>query len=66
MVEISNLDYQDVYIGAFEISSTGYNYIDIQGVSKAATYIGDLTNVQIGGPAANNVSFIENENKGRQ
>ena len=60
-VEISNSAYKDVYIGEFEIASTGYNHIDVQGVSKADTYIGDLSNVLVGGPAANNMSFIKDE-----
>ncbi len=60
-VEVSNAEYEDIYVGEFEITKTGYNYIDVQGVSKAATYVGDLTNVQVGGPAANNISFIEDE-----
>lgn len=60
-IAVSNSDYEDIYIGEFEITSTGYNYIDVQGVSKAGTYVGDLINVQVGGPATNNISFIEDE-----
>ncbi len=60
-VEISNLDYEDIYIGEFEITSKGYNYVDIQGVSKVETHIGDLLNIQVGGPAASNISFIKKE-----
>lgn len=60
-IAISNSDYKDIYIGEFEIATTGYHYIDVQGVSKAATYVGDLINVQVGGPAANNITFIKDE-----
>lgn len=60
-IEVSNSDYQDVYIGEFEIASKGYNYIDIQAVSKTGTRIGDLNSILVGGVAANNMAFIKDE-----
>ena len=60
-VSIKSLNYADVYIGDFNIDSIGYNYIDIQGVSKTKTYIGDLANIQVAGPAVKDISFIKDK-----
>ena len=60
-VEISNTTFSDVYIGDFKITSTGYHYIDVQGVSKEGASIGELANVLVGGPVAKNVSFIKDK-----
>ncbi|MBQ4914581.1 DUF3472 domain-containing protein [Maribacter sp. MMG018] len=60
--EITNTDYADVEIGQFDLESAGYHYIEIQGLEKAATYIGDINNVLLGGSAVTNgVAFVENE-----
>lgn len=60
-VEISNTSYEDIYVGEFSVASTGYNYIDVQGISKSGGYIGNLVNIKVGGSAANNLAFIKDE-----
>lgn len=60
--EITNSDYADVEIGQFDLDASGYHYIEIQGLEKAATYIGDINNILLGGSAvANGAVFVEDE-----
>ncbi|MBT32397.1 MAG: nematoblast specific protein [Thalassobius sp.] len=61
-VEVSNTDYADVEIGAFNLDSDGYHFVEIQGIEKSSTYIGDVTEILIGGSATSgDVHYIENE-----
>lgn len=61
-VTLENSEYKTVEVGVFN-SDSGYNYIEIQGIEKSGTYIGDITDILIGGPAANgNVTFVPTSN----
>ncbi|MCD2422086.1 DUF5077 domain-containing protein [Niabella pedocola] len=40
------------YGGAVDINTPGYVKVDIQALSKTATYIGNMTDLMIGGPAS--------------
>lgn len=53
--------YKIVEAGVFKISEAGYNYVEIQGVTKSGTYIADVSEILIGGKAAptNGVSFVK-------
>ncbi|SNZ00430.1 protein of unknown function [Flagellimonas pacifica] len=61
-IEVSNKDYQTVEIGKFNITASGYHYIEIQGLEKASTYIGDINDLLIGGPAASSITFVPTDN----
>ncbi len=50
-VVLSPTDYGTVEIGKFQVSA-GYVAIEIQGLEKSGTYIGDISDILIGGPAA--------------
>ncbi|WP_104382861.1 DUF3472 domain-containing protein [Sphingobacterium sp. HMA12] len=43
---------KDYYAGSVEIATPGYVKVDLQAVSKTATYIGNMTDILIGGTAA--------------
>ncbi|WOD44133.1 DUF3472 domain-containing protein [Hwangdonia lutea] len=60
-VNISNTEYSDIYIDEFEIGSTGYHFVDVQGISKKGNEIAKLLSVKIGGMATNELSFIKKE-----
>ncbi|MCD2425114.1 DUF5077 domain-containing protein [Niabella pedocola] len=49
---LSGATKKNYYAGAINISSPGYIKVDLKGVSKTKTYIADLTDIMIGGPAA--------------
>jgi len=57
-IKLSNTEYKEIPIGRFKISAKGYHFIEIQGVEKSTIYIGDITDVLIGGKAAENAVFI--------
>ncbi|MCD2425111.1 DUF5077 domain-containing protein [Niabella pedocola] len=40
------------YAGSVNISTPGYVKVDLKGISKTSTYIGNMTDIMIGGPAA--------------
>jgi hypothetical protein len=60
-IDVSNTEYKEIYLGDFELTSKGYHYIEIQGISKTRTFIGDINTIKIGGDAANKVEFIKKE-----
>ncbi|WP_421809094.1 DUF3472 domain-containing protein [Flagellimonas sp.] len=62
-VVISNNEYKAIEIGKFELASSGYHYIEIQGISKSGTYIGDISDILIGGPAVSSITFVPTENQ---
>lgn len=39
------------YVGKFKINNPGYHFIEIQGISKEDTYIGDINGILVGGEA---------------
>ncbi|WP_108870280.1 DUF3472 domain-containing protein [Aquimarina aquimarini] len=61
-VTITNTEYQNIDIGIFNITTAGYNFIEIQGLKKTGRYIGDINEVLIGGTATTKgVSFVPND-----
>lgn len=42
---------KDYYAGAVQITAPGYIKVDLQGISKTSTYIGNMTDILIGGTA---------------
>ncbi|PKV52583.1 uncharacterized protein DUF5077 [Aquimarina sp. MAR_2010_214] len=61
-IVIDNTTYKNVEIGMFDITKSGYNFIEIQGLQKTGEYIGDINKVFIGGPATTSgVSFVPND-----
>lgn len=61
-ITVSNTDYEIVEVGKFNLASSGYHYIEIQGLEKKGNYIGDITEVLIGGSAASSVNFVPTSN----
>ncbi|MCX2679236.1 DUF3472 domain-containing protein [Galbibacter sp. EGI 63066] len=58
----SNENYENIKAGTFSIEEAGYNYIEIQGIEKSATYIGDINEILIDGPALDNgVTFVQDD-----
>lgn len=49
--QIINTAYENVEIGEFHIEKPGYHYIEIQGVKKSSSSVGNVKAVLIGGPA---------------
>ncbi|WP_335966558.1 DUF3472 domain-containing protein [Galbibacter sp. PAP.153] len=61
-VVLDSTDYSLVNVGIFNITTPGYHFIEIQGKSKAGTYIGDINDIQIGGAAtASGVTYVEDD-----
>ena len=48
---------KDYYAGGINITTPGYIKVDIKGVSKSGTYIGDISSLLVGGPAAQNLVY---------
>ncbi|MFV0248330.1 MAG: DUF3472 domain-containing protein, partial [Tenacibaculum sp.] len=61
-IQIANSDYKIVEVGKFKLSSSGYHYIEIQGVEKSGTYIADIQELLLGGEAAASVNYIPTSN----
>ncbi|ETN94889.1 DUF3472 domain-containing protein [Zhouia amylolytica] len=58
----SSPNYKDVAVGTFNLSDAGYQYVEIQGVEKSATYIADVEEVLIDGAAtASGVTYVQDE-----
>lgn len=43
---------KDYYAGSIQISTPGYIKVDLQGISKTSSYIGNMTDILIGGTAS--------------
>ena len=50
-VTLTPTDYNTVDIGSFEVSA-GYNYVELQGLEKTGSQIGDVNDILLGGPAS--------------
>jgi hypothetical protein len=60
--EISSSEFNDIYIGSFEIDEPGYKHLDIQGVSKESLDFADISDVILGGSATQGgVHYINEE-----
>lgn len=51
-VEVSNTEFEDIQVGVFNIDDIGYNYIEIQGITKTRADFGEITQVLLGGSVA--------------
>lgn len=61
-VTLSNTNYKDIEVGTFDITETGYHYIEIECINKSSNYVADINEVLIGGPAtSSDVSFVKDE-----
>ncbi len=60
-IEISSTEYNDIYIGSFEIDEPGYKYFDIKGISKESPDFADISDVVLGGSATENSIHYINE-----
>jgi hypothetical protein len=60
-IDVSNTEYKEIYVGDFEVTSKGYQHIEIQGISKTGSFIGDINTIKIGGDSAEKVEFIKKE-----
>ncbi|WP_339708485.1 DUF3472 domain-containing protein [uncultured Kriegella sp.] len=52
VVEVSNVDYEPVEVGVFDITDTGYHFLELQGLEKTGSSFAEVNEVLIGGPAA--------------
>ncbi|WP_185154395.1 DUF3472 domain-containing protein [Fulvivirga sp. M361] len=61
-ITIQNTEYQVIDVGVFEITNSGYNAIDIQGLQKNGTFIADVNGILVGGPATvGGVAFVPDD-----
>lgn len=51
-VEISNTTLEEISIGTFNVSQSGYQYVELEGISKSGTEFAEITDILIGGEAA--------------
>ncbi|MBC8768601.1 DUF5077 domain-containing protein [Arenibacter sp. BSSL-BM3] len=52
-VEVSNRDIEIVEVGTFKISEPGYHFLELQGLEKTGNTFAEVSEVLIGGQAAN-------------
>lgn len=61
-LEIKSSEFNDIYIGSFEIDEPGYKYLDIQGITKESLDFADISDVILGGSATQGgVHYINEE-----
>jgi hypothetical protein len=61
-IKVSSSSYKIQKVGTFRVSE-GYNYIEIQGLQKSGTYIGDIKELLLGGSAiTDGVDFVPIDN----
>ncbi|WKN44193.1 DUF3472 domain-containing protein [Tunicatimonas pelagia] len=61
-ISVSGEEYTTHYVGTFKIAEPGYHFIEIQGVSKEGTYVGDIDNILIGGEATTGeTTFVKDD-----
>ncbi|MFV9550788.1 DUF3472 domain-containing protein [Algibacter sp. PT7-4] len=61
-VVASSTTFKTEEVGAFTVPA-GYNYVEIQGIEKTATYIADITEILFGGSAvASGINFVPTSN----
>lgn len=62
-VKLSNTSLINVFAGTFNVSSTGYQYVEIQGITKGGNTFAFVSDILIGGAATTNGTvFIKDEN----
>lgn len=60
-IALNNSEMKTLDVGVFNIKA-GYNYVEIEGVEKSGTYIANISEVLIGGPATEGkVYFIKDD-----
>jgi len=50
-VEISNTDFEEISIESFKVSQSGYQYIELEGLSKSGDVFAEISDILIGGEA---------------
>ena len=60
-ITITNTEYDAVRVGTFTIAEPGYHYLDMQGVDKSASTFADVTDILIGGEAAQGKVYFVKE-----
>jgi hypothetical protein len=61
-IKISSSTYKTEEVGTFTVPA-GYNYIEIQGLQKSGTYVGDIKDLLLGGSAiTDGVDFVPTNN----
>ena len=58
---LSNTEYEVIHVGTFNLSSSGYHYIQIQGLEKEADIFGEIKNFKIGGSATSSGVTVVND-----
>jgi hypothetical protein len=51
-IEIGNLEWDTISVGIFTIESSGYHFIEIEGLEKQGEYFADIETILIGGEVA--------------
>lgn len=57
-VSISNMAFEDVYVGQFNIQQIGYHKIILKGISASAATFADISHILIGGEATEKQSYF--------
>ncbi|WP_218597843.1 DUF3472 domain-containing protein [Polaribacter sp. NJDZ03] len=67
-ITLTSTEYTTIDVGSFTVPA-GYNYIEIKGISKSGTYIGDINSLLLGGSAISstlNFNPTTNQHFGRR
>lgn len=60
-ITIANTEYSTVPVGTFNITETGYHYVDMQGLKKSDAAFADVTDILIGGEATQGKVYFVKE-----
>jgi len=60
-ITITNTEYDTVWVGTYTIAEPGYHYLDMQGAAKSASTFADVTDILIGGAAAQGKVYFVKE-----
>ena len=60
-IELSDTDYNDIYVGTFEIDEPGYYYLDLKGISKESLNFAEISDILLGGSSTQGGVIYINE-----
>lgn len=61
-ITVNNRDYENVNVGTFNLTTKGYHFIDLQGVTKSSAIFAYVTDILIGGDVASKkMSYVEGD-----
>ncbi|WP_241507297.1 DUF3472 domain-containing protein [Aquimarina sediminis] len=61
-IAITNTAYKTIEVGIFNIATSGYQPIEIQGLKKTGAHIADISKIHLGGSATDGeISFVPND-----